>query len=319
MSDGKLITVIGGSGFVGRYLIQSLARRGWRIRVAVRRPDLAGFLQPLGFPGQISPVQANIRYPETIRAAVESANAVVNLVGVLYNAGSQDFQGLHAWGAELAASVSRDAGCSRFVQVSAIGADSASASEYARTKAAGERAVAENFPGASVVRPSVVFGPEDNFFNQFASLSQTLPVLPAFGGGSTRLQPVYVGDVAEGICRILEREETRGRTYEFGGPEVVTLRQIFELTMKWAGTSRPIISIPWSVAKMQASVMQLLPKPMLTVDQLELLKRDNVVSEAAKRDHRTLSGLGIEPTGMEAIVPAYLHRYRKAGQFAASA
>jgi len=316
--SARLVTVIGGSGFLGRHLVQALARRGFRVRVAVRRPDLAGFLQPLGFPGQIIPVQGNLRYPETIRAAATSAEAVINLVGVLYSSGAQDFATLHARGAEVAAEAAAEAGAARFVQVSAIGADPDSASEYARTKAAGEAAALKAFDGASIVRPSVVFGPEDNFFNQFAGLARVLPALPAFGGGETKLQPVYVGDVAEGICRVLERNEARGRTYEFGGPEVMTLRRIYEFVFRCMETRRLIVPIPWAVAKLQASVMQLLPKPMLTVDQIELLKRDNVVSETAVREGRTLKGLGIEPSGVEAIVPAYLQRYRRAGQFAAN-
>jgi NADH dehydrogenase len=315
----RLVTVIGGSGFLGRHLVQALARRGFRVRVAVRRPDLAGFLQPLGFPGQITPVQGNLRYPETIAAAATSAEAVINLVGVLYSSGAQDFATLHGRGAGIAAAAAAEAGAARFVQVSAIGADPESPSEYARTKAAGEEAALEAFEGASIVRPSVVFGPEDNFFNQFAGLARVLPALPAFGGGETKLQPVYVGDVAEAICRIIERGETRGRTYELGGPEVMTLRQIYEFVMKCMETRRVVVPIPWAVAKLQASVMQLMPKPMLTVDQIELLKLDNVVSEKAEREGRSLRGLGIEPTGVEAIVPAYLQRYRRTGQFSGAA
>lgn len=314
-SNARLVTVIGGSGFLGRHLVQALARRGFRVRVAVRRPDLAGFLQPLGFPGQITPVQANLRYPETIRAAASSAEAVINLVGVLYSAGAQDFDTLHARGAGIAAEAAAEAGAARFIQVSAIGADPDSPSEYGRTKAAGEKAALEAFEGASIVRPSVVFGPEDNFFNQFAGLARVLPMLPAFGGGETKLQPVYVDDVAEGICRVMERDDTRGRTYEFGGPEVVTLKEVYQFVLKCMETRRAIVPIPWAVAKLQASVLQLLPKPLLTVDQIELLKLDNVVSAKAEREGRTLKGLGIEPAGIEAIVPAYLQRYRRSGQF----
>jgi NADH dehydrogenase len=317
--NARLVTVIGGSGFLGRHLVQALARRGYRVRVAVRRPDLAGFLQPLGFPGQIIPVQGNLRYPETIEAAATSAEAAINLVGVLYSSGPQDFATLHARGAGVAAEAAAAAGASRFVQVSAIGADPDSPSEYGRTKAEGEQAALKAFEGATIVRPSVVFGPEDNFFNQFAGLARFLPALPAFGGGETKLQPVYVGDVAEAICRIIERSDTRGRVYELGGPEVMTLKQIYEFVFRCMETRRAIVPIPWAVAKLQASVMQLLPKPMLTVDQIELLKIDNVVSEKAERDGRTLKGLGIEPSGVEAIVPAYLQRYRRTGQFAASA
>ena len=314
-TEGKLVTVVGGSGFIGRHVVQALAQAGWRIRVAVRRPDLAGHLQPLGDVGQIVPVQANVRYPASLAAACEGAEAVINLVAVLSSGGAQTFEALHVFGAGAVARAAREAGASSFVHVSAIGADKQSKSDYARTKAEGEERVAAEFPGVSIVRPSVVFGPEDDFFNRFAALARFSPVLPLIGGGHTRFQPVYVGDVAAAVNRLLDADAAPGRTWELGGPEVVTLREIMEMTARIMGRTRLMVPVPWPVAVMQGAVLQLLPKPLLTMDQVELLRHDNVVSGEAEAEGRTLKGLGIAATSMAAIVPSYLYRYRKAGQF----
>ena len=311
----KLVTVVGGSGFVGRHLVQALAQSGWRIRVAVRRPDLAGHLQPLGDVGQIVPVQANVRYPASLVAACDGANAVINLVAVLSSGGAQTFEALHVFGAGAVARAAREAGATRFVHMSAIGADKQSKSAYARTKAEGEERVGVEFPGASIVRPSVVFGPEDDFFNRFAALARFSPVLPLIGGGHTRFQPVYAGDVAAAVGRLLDADVAPGRTFELGGPEVVTLRQVMEMTARIMGRTRLMVPVPWPIAVMQGAILQLLPKPLLTMDQVELLRHDNVVSGEAEAEGRTLKGLGIAPTSMAAIVPSYLYRYRKAGQF----
>jgi uncharacterized protein YbjT (DUF2867 family) len=313
-NSSRLITVIGGSGFLGRHTVRALARRGYRVRVAVRRPDLAGHLQPLGMVGQIMPVQANLRFPDSLLAACRDASAVINMVGVLYDSGPQTFDAVHAAGAAAAARAASAAGAAQFIQISAIGADRDSPSRYARTKAEGEERAAREFAGATIIRPSIVFGPEDQFFNRFAALARFAPALPVIGG-RTRFQPVFVGDVAEGIARIVDRGLADGRTYEFAGPETWTFRALLEFTLKTIARRRVLIPVPFFAASLAGSILQYLPRPQLTSDQVELLKSDNVVSEAATIEGRTLAGLGVGPSGIEAIVPAYLYRYRKAGQF----
>ena len=313
----KLITLIGGSGFVGRHVTRALARRGYRIRVACRRPDLAGHVQPLGTPGQIMPVQANVRYPVSLAAACDGAYAVINLTGVLYSSGAQSFEAVHVFGAEAAAKAAKTARARLFIQMSALGASPVSASQYAKSKAEGEKLAKAAFPGAIILRPSIIFGPEDSFFNRFAALSRFAPALPLIGGGTTKFAPVFVGDVAEAIARLVDRGEANGQIYELGGPEELTFKQLMQFTLDTIGRKRLLVPVPWAVAKMQAMVLGLLPKPLLTTDQIELLKTDNVVSEEAKSDGRTLKGLGIAASGIEAIVPTYLYRYRKAGQFTA--
>ena len=313
----RLITIIGGSGFLGRHIVRALARRGYRIRVACRRPDLAGHLQPLGNVGQIMMVQANLRYPASLAAACEGAYAVINLPGVLHSSGAQSFDAIHAFGAEAAAKAAKAAKARLFIQMSAIGANEASSSAYARSKARGEKNARAAFPGAIVLRPSIVFGPEDSFFNRFAELARFSPVLPLIGGGETKFAPVFAGDVGEAVAHLVDAGEADGRTYELGGPEVFSFRQLMQFTLSTIERRRALISVPWTVARLQAVIMGLLPNPMLTTDQVELLKSDNVVSAEAEREGRTLKGLGITPSGIEGIVPAYLYRYRKAGQFTA--
>ncbi len=313
----KLITIIGGSGFAGRHVTRALAKRGYRIRVACRRPDLAGHVQPQGTPGQIMPVQANVRFPASLAAACDGAHAVINLTGVLYSAGAQSFDAVHVFGAEACAKAAKAAKARLFIQMSALGASAASTSDYAKSKAEGETRARANFPGAIVLRPSIIFGPEDGFFNRFAALSRFAPALPLIGGGETKFAPVFVGDVAEAIARLVDRGEADGKTYELGGPEELSFRQLMEFTLKTVGRRRLLVPVPWGIAKLQGLMLGLLPKPMLTADQVELLKTDNVVSEAARRERRTLEGLGIAASGTGAIVPSYLYRYRKAGQFTA--
>jgi NADH dehydrogenase len=314
----KLITVIGGSGFVGRHVVRALAKRGYRIRVAVRRPDLAGHLQPLGKVGQIMPVQANVRFPESLETACSSAHAVINLPGILYNTGAQTFESVHVLGAETAARAATKSGAKLFIQMSALGADPHGPSEYARTKAEGERRARNAFEGAIVIRPSIMFGPEDNFFNRFAALSRVSPVLPLIGGGRTRFQPVFVGDVAEAIDLLIECEVASGELYEFGGPEIYTFKELMQFTLRTIMRRRLLLPIPFGIAKLMAAIAQLFPKPFLTTDQLQLLRRDNVVSEEAANEGRSLRGLGKMPRDIEAIVPSYLYRYRRAGQFTES-
>jgi len=286
----------------------------YRIRVACRRPDLAGHVQPLGTPGQVVPVQANVRFPASLTAACEGAYAVINLVGVLYSRGAQSFDAVHVFGAEASAKAAKAARARVFFQMSALGANPESASAYARSKAEGEARAKAAFPGAAIIRPSIIFGPEDEFFNRFAALARFSPVLPLIGG-STRFQPVFVGDVAEAFAKIVEHPDLAGKAYELGGPEIMSFREILEYTLAVVERRRLLLPIPWRFARVMAAVMGVLPKPILTVDQAELLKSDNVVGADAERARATLEGLGISPTGIKAIVPAYLYRFRKAGQF----
>jgi NADH dehydrogenase len=313
-----LVTVFGGSGFLGRHLVRALARRGYRIRVGVRRPDLAGPLQPLGRTGQIQAVQANVRYPASVAAAVRDAAVVINLTGILFERGRQSFAAMHVEGAATVAQAAAGVGA-RMVQVSALGADADSPSLYARTKAEGEAAVRAAVPAAVIVRPSVLFGPEDDFFNRFASLARFVPALPLIGGGGTRFQPVFVGDVAEALARAVEGRAQAGATYELGGPEVKTFRELMEYVLTTIERRRLLVSLPFALARLNAAVLQFLPKPLLTPDQVKLLMRDNIVSAEAEQDGRTLRGLGLEPTAIEAIVPNYLWRFRKTGQFRSAA
>jgi len=310
-----LVTVFGGSGFVGRHVIRSLAKREYRIRVAVRRPELAGYLQPLGRVGQIHSVQANLRYPASVEAAMRDSAVAVNLVGILTQSGAQTFEAVQVRGAETVAKTAAGAGA-RMVHVSAIGADENSPSHYARAKAKGETAVLAAVPSATILRPSVVFGPEDDFTNRFAALARLSPVLPLIGGGTTRMQPVYVGDVATAIADAVDGKTRAGAVYELGGAEVLSLREIMELILAITDRSRMLVSLPFGLAKLQALFLQLAPGPFkLTPDQVELLKSDNVVSDAATAAGLTLQGLGITPDSMEAIAPQYLWRFRPSGQF----
>ncbi len=283
--------------------------------MACRRPDLAGHVQPLGVPGQIMPVQANVRYPDSLVAVCEGAQAVINLTGVLYGAGAQSFDAIHVFGAEASARAAKAAKARLFIQMSALGADAGSASAYAKSKAEGEARAKAAFPGAIILRPSIVFGPEDQFFNRFAAMARFSPALPLIGGGATKFQPVFVGDIAQAVTRLVDTGLATGRTYELGGPEVASFRQLLDFTLRTIGRKRLLLPLPWPVARVQGMILGLLPRPLLTADQVELLRTDNVVSKEATSERRTLQGLGITPRGIEAIVPSYLYRYRRAGEF----
>lgn len=309
-----LVTIFGGSGFLGRHLVRALVKRGYRIKVAVRRPDLAGHLQPLGRVGQIHAVQANLRYPESVKAAARGADVLINLVGVLFERSRQRFAPVHTAGAGAVAQVAAETGA-RMLHVSAIGADAHSRAAYARSKRAGEEAVLAATPSATIFRPSVVFGPEDDFLNRFAAMATVSPALPLVGGGETRFQPVYVADVAQAIAAAADGLARPGVIYELGGPEVMNLKQILQFTLATIERRRLLVPVPFALAKAIGYVAQFLPKPPLTPDQVELLKYDNVVSETAKRERRTLEDLDIAPTAIEAIAPSYLWRFRKTGQF----
>ena len=315
LDNRALVTIYGGSGFLGRHVVRAIAKTGARMRVAVRRPELAGHLQPLGGVGQINPVQANVRFPGSLIAAAEGADAVVNLVGILFPKGKQTFKAVQDEGARHVAEAARASGARALVHVSAIGADPHSPSVYARSKAEGERAVREAFPQAVILRPSVVFGPEDDFFNRFAKLARMLPALPLFGGGKTRLQPVFAGDVAKAVVASLSRQAEAPALYELGGPEILSLKDVMQRVLDYTMRKRLLVPVPFWFAKLQGAFLQWLPNPPLTIDQVRLLEKDNVVSDAAKRGGRTLEGLGIEPVAIASVVPDYLEQFRPRGQF----
>jgi NADH dehydrogenase len=315
LNNRALVTIYGGSGFLGRHVVRAIAKTGARMRVAVRRPELAGHLQPLGGVGQINAVQANVRFPDSLLAAADGADAVINLVGILFPTGKQTFKAVQDEGARNVAEAARKAGTRALMHVSAIGANPHSPSAYARSKAAGEIAVTEVFPGSIILRPSVVFGPEDDFFNRFAKLARIAPALPLIGGGKTRLQPVFAGDVAKAVVAGLAGKAHAGAPYELGGPEVLTLKEVMRRVLEYTMRRRLLVPEPFWLAELQALFLQLLPTPPLTVDQVRLLKTDNTVSENAKRSGRTLEGLGIEPVAIAAVVPDYLEQYRPRGQF----
>ena len=308
------VTVFGGGGFVGRHAVRALAKAGYRIRVAVRRPHLAPEVKVMGDVGQIEVVQANLRNAPSVAAAVAGSDVVINLVGILYAAGRQTFSSVQAEGAATVAKAAAAAGVKRLVQVSAIGADAGSPSAYARSKAEGEAAVRAAFPGAVILRPSVVFGPEDEFFNRFAAMASVSPVLPLIGGGETKFQPVFVGDVAKAIVAASGRDDLAGQTFELGGPEVLSYRQVLEYVVKETGRARPLVPVPWPLAALIGAVGDVqsaliaLP-PVLTSDQVKLLRADNVAAGPG------LSTLGIEATAIENVVPTYLWRFRNGGQF----
>jgi NADH dehydrogenase len=310
----KLVTVFGGSGFVGRHVVRELARRGYRVRVACRRPDLAGHLQPLGNVGQIQAVQANLRVRWSVDRAVEGADHVINLVGILAETGRQKFPAVHELGARAVAEAARAVGA-RLTHISALGADARSPSSYARTKARGEKAVLATIPDAVIFRPSIMFGPEDAFFNRFAAMARLSPVLPLIGGGQTRFQPVYVADVAEAIARAVDGTVAGGKVYELGGPNVASFRECMEEMLEVIGRDRWLVTVPWWLARLQGAILGMLPGKLLTSDQVLLLRADNVVSTEAENELRTFAGLGIVPQSTAAILPTYLWRYRAAGQF----
>ena len=308
METRSVATVFGGSGFLGRYVVKRLAAAGHIVRIAVRDTEGAMFLRPMGRVAQIVPIYASLAHEATIAKAVEGADLVVNLIGILAERRAGDFQRIQAEGAGRIASLAAAAGVSRMVQVSAIGADAGSPSVYAKTKAAGEAAVLAAMPSATVIRPSLVFGAEDKFFNRFAALAQLSPIMPVIAG-DTRMQPVYVGDVADAVMAGLTGLDTAGHTYELGGPAVWTFREILAYILKETRRRRPLVDIPMGLARLQASIAEKLPTRPFTRDQLLLLSRDNVVSPGTPG----LPELGIAATPVELVVPEYLDRYRPGG------
>ncbi len=305
------VTIFGGSGFVGRYIVPRLAERGWIVRIAVRNPDKAAFLKPAGNVGQVVPVACNLRDDTSVRAVLQDADAAVNLVGILFESGRQSFAAVQYEGAKRAAEAAAAAGIARYLHMSALGADANSASEYARSKGAAEEAVKSAIPSARILRPSVIFGPEDGFFNRFAAMAQIAPALPLVGGGRTRFQPVYVADVADAAVQCLTDEACAGKTYELGGPKIYTFKEMLKLLLKTINRRRLLVPLPFAVADIQGRFLELLPEPPLTRDQVKLLKQDNVVS----LDALSFADLGIDPHSAEVIIPSYLDRYRPSGRF----
>ena len=306
MSLGR-VTVLGGSGFIGRCLVERLVASGATVRVGVRHPEKAVFTVPPDAKGSIEVVNANVQDDAAVCAAVENADSVINLVGILYETKRQTFAPIHEEGARRVATAAKNAGVERLIHMSALGASRSSPSEYARSKAAGEQAVRQIFPEATIVRPCVVFGPGDDFFNRFAGMALLSPALPLIGGGKTRFQPVYVNDVVEAFMAILADPKTRGHTYELGGPSIYTFRQLMEILLAEIGRKRLLISLPFFLAEIQGALLQVLPKPPLTRDQVKLLKADNVVSGT----EATFAELGIEPTPLEAVLSTYVSKYRR--------
>ena len=309
--QGRVVTVFGGSGFIGRYVIKRLAAKGARVRVATRDPEGAKFLKPMGAVGQVAPVKVSISQTDSVKAAVDGSDAVINLIGILSQGGRQSFRMAHVEGPQTIARAAAAAGVRQMVHVSAIGASAESASAYARSKALGEDSVRSALPESVILRPSVVFGPEDDFFNRFGAMARIAPALPLIDGGRTKFQPVYVGDVADAVLAVLQSEEYSGKTYELGGPEVMNFRELLEYILSETGRKRALVPAPALFLKPLAALMELLPSPPLTRDQLILLQKDNVVDDKALK----LSDLGIEATAIAAEVPDYLIRFRNQGQY----
>jgi len=308
----KIATIFGATGFIGRHLIRRLTEKDFRIIVATRSPYLHGYLKPLGDPGQIDLERVNLFDEKTLKVLLKNSNVVVNLVGILYETRKQKFENIHSKFPELLSKLCNEHGIEKFIHLSALGINEDVKSMYMRTKLQGEKNILNNFDNSIILRPSIVFGPEDKFFNQFASLSQFLPFLPLIGGGQTKFQPIYVGDVAKAIATILETEEIDNKIYELGGAEIFTFQQLMNILLKEIQKRRFLIPIPFSIAKFMARILQLFPKPLITTDQIEMLKEDNVVSN----NYGTLRDLNIEPTTIESILPHYIYRFRKGGEFA---
>jgi uncharacterized protein YbjT (DUF2867 family) len=303
------VCAVGGSGFIGRYVVKRLAERGAVVSVVSRHATEARFLRPMGDVGQIALIDAGLADETPLARGFEGASAVVSSVGILYERGRQRFQLLHVDGPARLARLAAAAGAKQFVHVSALSAKAQAASAYARSKAEGEAAVKAAFPAATILRPSLVFGPEDDFFNRFAGMARVSPALPLVGGGGTRFQPVYVGDVADAVASVLEQPEAAGMTYELGGPAVLSFRELMALMLRETGRHRLLVPMPWGLASLAAFFMQFAPKPLLTPDQVKLLRTDTVVSPGAPG----LRDLGITPTALELELPTYLKRFRRGG------
>ena len=308
----KIATIFGATGFIGRHLIRRLTEKDFRIIVATRSPYLHGYLRPLGDPGQIDLEKVNLFDEKTLRVLLENSNVVINLVGILYETRKQKFENIHSKFPELLSRLCNEYGIEKFIHLSALGINENVKSEYIRTKLQGEKNILNNFDKSIILRPSIIFGPEDNFFNQFALLSQFLPFLPLIGGGQTKFQPIYVGDVAKAIVAILQKEEIDNKIFELGGTEIFTFQELMNILLKQIKKRRFLIPVPFSIAKFGARILQMFPKPLITTDQIEILKQDNVVDS----NYATLKDLNISPKTIESILPKYIYRFREGGEFA---
>ena len=309
---GKVICIFGASGFIGRHLIRRLTKKDYRIIAATRSPYLHGYLKPLGNPGQIDLEKVNLFDEKRLRTLIKNSDAVINLVGVLYETKKQKFENIHAKFPDLLSKLCSELNVEKLIHVSALGINETTSSQYMQSKLKGEKNILNNFGRSAILRPSIIFGPEDKFFNQFASLAEFFPILPLIGKGLTCFQPIYVDDVAKSIAAVLEKEEVKNNIYELGGPQTFTFKELMEILLKQIKKKRFLVSIPFSFAKFQAKILQLLPKPLLTVDQVEMLKYDNIVTNK----YPTLKDLKVSPKTIESILPKYIWRFRKGGQFA---
>lgn len=311
----RTVALFGGSGFVGRHIVHALAPLGWRLKIASRHPHLAGHLYPSGFPGQIACLKANVLDPKAVARVLEGCDGAVYLPGVPFERGLQTFENIHCQGLSCVAQTCRTMGITDFIHLSALLGDKNSPSRYAITKRKGEEIIQTHLPDAHILRPSVIFGPDDQFFNMLASLARWSPILPLIGGGHTLFQPVFVGDIGDMVAALLQGRGGRGKIWELGGPQILSFRQICELVLTITDRRRLLLPIPWSIAKLQAAILNLFPKPLLTPDQVTLLQENCIISQGATDEGRIFEGVGIVPRALTAIVPTYLARYRKEGQF----
>ena len=309
---GKVACIFGASGFIGRHLIRRLTKKDFRIIAATRSPYLHGYLKPLGNPGQIDLEKVNLFDEERLRILVKSSDVVINLVGILHETKKQKFEDIHAKFSDLLSKLCSELNIKKLVHISALGINETVSSQYMQSKLKGEKNIINNFNRSVILRPSVIFGPEDKFFNRFASIAEFLPILPLIGGGLTYFQPIYVGDIAKSIMAVLEKEEINNNIFELGGPQIITYKELMKILLKEINKKRFLVPIPFPFAKFQAKILQLLPKPLLTVDQVEMLKYDNIVTNK----YPTLKDLKINPKTIESVLPNYIWRFRKGGQFA---
>jgi NADH dehydrogenase len=308
----KVVCIFGASGFIGRHLIRRLTKKDFRVVAATRSPYLHGYLKPLGNPGQIDLEKVNLFDEERLRILIKNSDVVINLVGILHETKKQKFENIHAKFPDLLSKLCSELNIKKLVHISALGINETVSSQYMQSKLKGEKNIINNFNRSVILRPSVIFGPEDKFFNQFASMADFFPVLPLIGGGLTYFQPIYVGDIAKSIMAVLEKEEINNNIFELGGPQIFTFKELMKILLKEINKKRFLIPIPFLFAKFQAKILQLLPKPLLTTDQVEMLKYDNIVTNK----YPTLKDLKINPKTIEAVLPNYIWRFRKGGQFA---
>ena len=307
----KIATIFGASGFIGRHLIRRLTEKDFLIVAATRSPYLNGHLKPLGNPGQIDLEKVNLFDEENLRTLIKNSDVVINLIGILYETRKQKFENIHVNFPDLLSKICSDLKIEKFIHISALGIDKNINSKYMQSKLMGEKKILNNFNNSIILRPSIVYGDGDKFFNQFATLAEFLPALPLIGGGQTKFQPIYVSDLCKAIATILDKEEIDQNIYELGGSQVYTFKEMMEILLKQIKKKRFLIPIPFSIAKFQAKILQLFPKPLLTTDQVEMLKYDNVVSN----NYPTLKDLEINPQSIESVLPSYIWRFRKGGQF----